>query len=322
MAACGGLMIGVKASTSLEASEVTVNVPSPTSTRVSWPASARRVSSVAKPEAIALVVDRLSSAKDDAQRLAILRGMRDGLKGRRDLAMPNNWAGISAALADSGNSGDGTHEQEFASEAEAAATAAAAAGTSTPPENFGRYRVRKLLGKGAMGTVYLAEDTCLGRLVAPGRRFVPGVHVGLPDPPAASELGEVDAELARQALRRRRCPHPGGRRGRRHVGGVQDPAHDGPHLDHLARGHDPLQDPASRCLDREADLVGLELVQRLPRADLRTVGLQPGHQPALGHDVAEQGKAEVRPHQSRRVATAAATTVSTFGGKAASSAPL
>ena len=34
------------------------------------------------------------------------------------------------------------------------------------PERFGRYRVRKKLGKGAMGAVYLAEDTLLQRRVA------------------------------------------------------------------------------------------------------------------------------------------------------------
>ncbi|MBN1129673.1 MAG: serine/threonine protein kinase [Chitinispirillaceae bacterium] len=42
------------------------------------------------------------------------------------------------------------------------------AGTSSPPEfiSFGRYIVKKLLGEGAMGKVFLAQDPVLNRLVA------------------------------------------------------------------------------------------------------------------------------------------------------------
>ncbi len=40
------------------------------------------------------------------------------------------------------------------------------AGGGTLPESFGRYRVERLLGRGAMGAVYLARDTQLSRQVA------------------------------------------------------------------------------------------------------------------------------------------------------------
>ncbi|HVJ66570.1 MAG TPA: serine/threonine-protein kinase [Caulifigura sp.] len=38
--------------------------------------------------------------------------------------------------------------------------------TDGPPQVFGRYRVQRLLGRGAMGAVYLADDTQLSRKVA------------------------------------------------------------------------------------------------------------------------------------------------------------
>ena len=36
----------------------------------------------------------------------------------------------------------------------------------TQPTHFGRYRVQKVLGQGAMGLVYLADDPVISRQVA------------------------------------------------------------------------------------------------------------------------------------------------------------
>ncbi len=63
----------------------------------------RRISSAATPEALALVMERLAAVKDENLHLAILRGLKDGLKGRRNLAMPAGWSKAYALLADSKN---------------------------------------------------------------------------------------------------------------------------------------------------------------------------------------------------------------------------
>jgi eukaryotic-like serine/threonine-protein kinase len=64
--------------------------------------------------------------------------------------------------------------------------------TSRPfPERFGRYRIIKRLGAGGMGSVYLAEDTQLGRQVA---LKVP--HFGPEDGPEARQRFFREASIA------------------------------------------------------------------------------------------------------------------------------
>ncbi len=55
------------------------------------------------------------------------------------------------------------------------------------PKNFGRFEVKKLLGRGAMGTVYLAEDPVIGRQVA---IKVLRTHISLVDNDDVSEIVE------------------------------------------------------------------------------------------------------------------------------------
>src|SRR5687767_2549381 len=64
------------------------------------------------------------------------------------------------------------------------------------PEQFGRYRIVKLLGKGGMGSVYLAEDTKLGRRVA------------LKVPQLADENPAVIQRFFREAKMAARLEHP------------------------------------------------------------------------------------------------------------------
>jgi putative heme-binding domain-containing protein len=52
----------------------------------------RKIASDQKPESIELLIDALQFAKRDEQALAILSGLLEALKGRRDVAAPENWA--------------------------------------------------------------------------------------------------------------------------------------------------------------------------------------------------------------------------------------
>ncbi len=51
----------------------------------------RRLAAIGSQAAIAQLADALKSAKDDAFRLSILRGLNEALKGRRQVAMPAHW---------------------------------------------------------------------------------------------------------------------------------------------------------------------------------------------------------------------------------------
>jgi putative membrane-bound dehydrogenase-like protein len=59
---------------------------------------ARRIAAIGTPEAFALLVKSLNEAKDDADRLVLIRGIQDGLKGRRQVQMPTDWPAAFAKL--------------------------------------------------------------------------------------------------------------------------------------------------------------------------------------------------------------------------------
>jgi len=65
------------------------------------------LSTVAAPQAdqdpLAALVEVLKISDDDAFRLDILKGIRDGLKGRTTVAMPKGWPEVSGKLAKSAN---------------------------------------------------------------------------------------------------------------------------------------------------------------------------------------------------------------------------
>jgi putative membrane-bound dehydrogenase-like protein len=65
--------------------------------------AARRVGAIGTPDAIALLVKVAGEAKDANQQLAYLRGLQDGLKGKRQFPMPKEWPAASEALLKSGS---------------------------------------------------------------------------------------------------------------------------------------------------------------------------------------------------------------------------
>src|SRR5262249_20099279 len=61
----------------------------------------RRIAALGTPEAIALLVERLGKPGADlGLRRAILRGLNEAVKGRRQGAMPVDWATVSRSVAE------------------------------------------------------------------------------------------------------------------------------------------------------------------------------------------------------------------------------
>ena len=75
------------------------------------------------------------------------------------------------------------------------------AGPLNLPEQFGRYRIMRLLGQGGMGAVYLAHDTKLDRQVAIKVPFF-----GPADGPAAALRFEREAKAAATLDHPNLCP--------------------------------------------------------------------------------------------------------------------
>jgi putative membrane-bound dehydrogenase-like protein len=65
------------------------------------PFMARRIAAGGKPEAVALLVNALGGTEADGVRRAMLDGLQEGLKGRRQVAAPAAWADVYPRLADS-----------------------------------------------------------------------------------------------------------------------------------------------------------------------------------------------------------------------------
>jgi putative heme-binding domain-containing protein len=63
------------------------------------PFMVRRIGSSGTPQALALLADGLNKADNDTVRLTILRGLKDALSGRRQVAMPQGWPEVFANLA-------------------------------------------------------------------------------------------------------------------------------------------------------------------------------------------------------------------------------
>ena len=67
--------------------------------------AARRVGANGTPEALNLLVESITKATTDEQRLAYLRGLQEATRGKRQLPMPAGWPAAMEALAKSPNAG-------------------------------------------------------------------------------------------------------------------------------------------------------------------------------------------------------------------------
>ncbi|QEL16099.1 PVC-type heme-binding CxxCH protein [Limnoglobus roseus] len=65
------------------------------------PFAVRRIAAIGTAEAFAVLVKQLGESKSADQQLAILHGLADGMKGRRDAKAPANWAAVYEKLAKS-----------------------------------------------------------------------------------------------------------------------------------------------------------------------------------------------------------------------------
>jgi putative membrane-bound dehydrogenase-like protein len=61
----------------------------------------RRIGSLGTPESLDILVREVAETNDEDARLTILRGLRAGLKGRRQVPMPASWNDVSAKLTSS-----------------------------------------------------------------------------------------------------------------------------------------------------------------------------------------------------------------------------
>src|SRR5262245_38025755 len=61
------------------------------------------VAAQADQDPLAALVEVLKASDDDGFRLDILKGIRDGLKGRAKVSMPKGWSEVAAKLAESKN---------------------------------------------------------------------------------------------------------------------------------------------------------------------------------------------------------------------------